>query len=241
MIKRERQDSILKIIKQRKYCTVSFLSKQLYVAPITIRRDLCEMEASGLITRCYGGATIPEHENREVPFDLRNTSNASVKETLVKRAAKLIRAGDVVFLDASSTVSRITQHLFQEQNLTVITNSTLVAEKLNEKHVRCYVTGGMSVENSHALVGTIAEKTISGLYANICFFSAQGIDEDGTISDHSEEESALRRLMIENSKEQYFLFDGSKYRKRFAFRICSAQNISGIITDLNDISFKRGK
>lgn len=241
MIKKERQDHILEIVKQRKYCTVNFLSKQLYVAPITIRRDLIEMEAAGLITRCYGGAAIPEHENREVPFDLRNTSNASVKEHLVKKAAKLIHTGDVVFLDASSTVSRLTQHLSQEQNLTVITNSTLVAEKLKERHVRCYVTGGMSVENSHALVGSIAEKNISELYANICFFSAQGIDEDGTISDHSEEESALRRLMIENSKEQYFLFDSSKYRKRFAFKICSAQNISGVISDISGISFEKGK
>ena len=132
MIKKERQDHILEIVKQRKYCTVNFLSKQLYVAPITIRRDLIEMEAAGLITRCYGGAAIPEHENREVPFDLRNTSNASVKEHLAKKAAKLIHTGDVVFLDASSTVSRLTQHLSQEQNLTVITNSTLVAEKLNK-------------------------------------------------------------------------------------------------------------
>ena len=47
MIKKERQDHILEIVKQRKYCTVNLLSKQLYVAPITIRRDLIEMEAAG--------------------------------------------------------------------------------------------------------------------------------------------------------------------------------------------------
>lgn len=237
MIKKERQENLLEIIKQRKYCTVNFLSKRLYVAPITIRRDLCEMEAAGLVTRCYGGATFPDHENREVPFEMRNASNASIKETLAKKAAKRIHTGDVVFLDASSTVSRIVQYISREQNLTIITNSTLIAEKLKEKHIRCYLTGGISVENSYALLGSIAEKNVSDLYANICFFSAQGIDEDGTISDQSEEESTLRRLMIKNSKEQYFLFDGSKYRKRFAFKICSVQDISGFITDRSDVSF----
>ena len=45
------------------------------------------------------------------------------------------------------------------------------------------------------------------------------IDEDGMISDQSEAESSLRRLMIKNSKKQLFLFDGSKYNKRFAFKI----------------------
>lgn len=238
MLKTERQNNLLEMIKARKYCTVNFLSKQLFVAPITIRRDLMEMETKGLIMRCYGGATIPEHENREVPFDIRNKSNYSIKVKLAKRAAKFISMGDVIFLDASSTVSHITEYLSTEQNLTVITNSTLITEKLRKKQIRCYSTGGMWVENSHALVGSIPEQTLAGLYANICFFSAQGIDENGVISDQSEVESSLRRLMLKNSKKQYFLFDSSKYNKRFAFKICTAQEISGIITDIDDISFK---
>ena len=85
MLKKERQNTILEIIKSRKYCTANFLSKQLFVAPITIRRDLTEMESAGLITRCYGGATVPEYENREVPFEVRNKSNSSVKENLAKK------------------------------------------------------------------------------------------------------------------------------------------------------------
>ena len=184
---------------------------------------------------------IPEHENREVPFEIRNKSNASVKEKLAQKAAKQIANGDVVFLDASSTVSHITKYISEEQNVTVITNSTLVAEKLKEKHIVCYLTGGRLVDNSYALVGSVAEKTASDLYANICFFSAQGIDEDGVISDQSEQESSLRRLMIKNSQRQYFLFDGSKYHKRFAFKIGTVQDISGMITDLDDLPFETGK
>lgn len=237
MLKKERQNRILEIVKERKYCTVEFLSKQLFVAPMTIRRDLREMESAGLLTRLYGGATIPDYENREVPFELRNKSNLPIKEKLAKKAVALIRTGDVVFLDASSTVNLIADHLSPEQNLTVITNSTLVAQTLKEKHIRCYLTGGMPVENSYALVGSIAEKAVAELYANICFFSAQGIDINGYISDQSEAETALRQLFIQNSGKQYFVFDGSKYGKRFAFKICSAKDITGVITDLQDISF----
>ncbi len=237
MLKKERQDNILEVLKKRKYCTVSYLSKQLFVAPITVRRDLTEMESAGLIIRCYGGATVPEYENREVPFDIRNKNNFSEKEKLAKRASELIRDGDILFLDASSTVNHITEYLSSKQNLTVITNSMLIAEKLKEKDIRCYLTGGMTVENSYALVGSIAEQTLSGLCANICFFSAQGIDEQGVISDQSEAEASLRRLMIKNSQKQIFLFDSSKYKKRFTFKICSVEDISDIITDLNDADF----
>ena len=237
MLKKERQDHILEILKSRKYCTVDYLSRQLYVAPITIRRDLSEMESEGLLTRCFGGATVPEYENREIPFEIRNRTNFLVKEELGKRAAKFIRTGDVVFLDASSTVSHIADHLSAEQDLTVITNSMLVAEKLRDKHIRCYLTGGMPVDYSYALVGPIAEQTVAGLHANICFFSAQGVDQNGTVSDQSELESSLRRWMIRNSEKQYFLFDSSKYPKRFAFQICAVEEISGVITDRSDLAF----
>ena len=50
MIKKERQERILEVLKSRKYCTVKYLSKQVYVPPITIRRDLMEMESTGIIT-----------------------------------------------------------------------------------------------------------------------------------------------------------------------------------------------
>lgn len=78
IIKKERQNTILAMIRSGKYCTVKFLSEQLYVASITIRRDLTEVEASGLITKCYGGATIPNHENREVPFEVRKMMLSSI-------------------------------------------------------------------------------------------------------------------------------------------------------------------
>ncbi len=231
MLKKERQNTILEMVSERKYCTVNYLSKQLFVAPMTIRRDLNEMESTGLITRCFGGVTVPDYENREVPFEIRNKSNFVAKQQIAEKAAQLIKNGDVLFLDSSTTVGHIVEFLSPEQNLTVITNSTWIAEKLKQKHITCYLTGGKLVENSYALVGSIAEASVSRVFANVCFFSAQGIDENGVITDQSEAESALRRLMIQNSKKQYFLFDSSKRNKRFAFKIITTDQISGIITE----------
>lgn len=231
MLKKERHDRILEVLQQRKYATVTYLAAQLYVAPITIRRDLAELESDGFVVRCYGGAAIPSHENREVPFEIRNRSNVSEKDALAKRAVAHIHTGDVVFLDASSTVSHIPDYLTAEQNLTVITNSILVAEKLQKKRIRVYLTGGAPVENSHALVGNLAEQAVAGIYANVCFFSAQGVDEDGNISDQSEAETALRLGMLKNARKQVFLFDSSKRGKRFAFRLCNLSDVSAVITD----------
>jgi DeoR/GlpR family transcriptional regulator of sugar metabolism len=234
MLKSERQKQILEIIEKTKFCQVTTLAQKLYVAPITIRRDLAELESEGLITRCHGGASVPMHENREVPFKVRDRKNHLVKGELAKRAAQLINTGDVIFIDSSSTAGHIVDYITQEQNLTVITNSMRVCERLSEKHIRCYLTGGTQVETSNALVGSIAENTLSQFYANICFFSTQGITEDGIISDYSELETSLRKLMIKNSQKQVYICDSSKFGKRFAFKVADAENMI-IITDKKEL------
>jgi len=231
MLKNERQECILAILKEKKYCTVSALATELYVAPVTVRRDLAEMESEGLINRCHGGAALKEYENREVPFELRTRENYMMKAKIGKKAAKLLRDGDTVFLDASSTALHVAEHMRAEQNLTVITNSIKALEKLKGKQIQCYLTGGMLLENSHALVGSLAEETIDSMYADIFLFSSQGITEEGDITDYSEMETSLRKQMIKRSKKSVFLYDHTKVGKRFLFKVCNSQELYTTITD----------
>ena len=231
MLKKERQERILQIVSDKRYCTVNMLSSILYVAPITIRRDLEDMEKAGFLRRCHGGAAIEDHRNREVPFELRDRENAEAKSRIAHKAARLLKEGDTVFLDASSTVAHITEYITPDMELTIITNSVYVMEKLRGKQIRCYLTGGMIVENSHALVGKIAEETIRSLYADICFFSSQGITEDGIITDYSEDETRLRKEMLNHSAKSVFLYDHSKMGKRSLFKLCHADQLYQIITD----------
>ena len=105
MFKKERQDLIVGLLKEQKYCSVSMIANSLYVAPITVRRDLAEMEANGLISRCHGGATLKNSENREVPFELRNKENTNVKSLLGAKAAQMLQDGDTVFMDAKTCIT----------------------------------------------------------------------------------------------------------------------------------------
>ena len=232
MIKIERQNHILELLKQQKFCTVDFLAKHLYVAPITIRRDLAELETSGRLIRCYGGASIPDYQNREVPFEMRDRTNSSVKAELGRRSAALLKEGDTVFLDASSTARHIIDYVIPEQNLTFITNSIKALENLRARHIRCYLTGGMLLENSYALIGNLAEKAISELYADVFFFSTQGITQDGLITDYAEAETRLRCLMMEHARRTVYLFDSSKLGRRFLFKVCDASRVDDFITDV---------
>ena len=239
MIKNERFDSILEILKKEKYSTPSDLAKKLYVSPVTVRRDLKKLENDGLVSTCYGGVSIVSHSNREVPLAVRENFNENIKMSLAKQAAKHITNGSTVFLDASSTASFAANYIEPEQNITVITNGIKALTLLSQKHIKAYCTGGKLVNNSLAFTGAIAIKTVKSMHADFMFFSSQGLNYDGSITDFSESETELRIAMLERADRKYFICDNSKIGKTFLFDVCRTDDIDGVICNADFNALKK--
>ena len=237
VVMNERLTKILEILEREKYCTTEYLANTLYVVPATIRRDLKKLEQQGLVTRNYGGVSIISHSNRHVPYVVRQNANNSIKANLAKEAIKLISDGSTIFLDASTTVSYIAELLTPNQNVTVITSSIKVASILSQKNLKTYCTGGRLINSSQSLVGTLAGSAIETLSADIFFFSSQGIELNGNITDFSESETQVRKSMLARSKKSYFVGDSSKIGKVFLFSVCNVKDITGVICD-KDIKFQ---
>lgn len=231
MIKNERLDQIMAILKEEKYSSINHLAETLYVAPVTIRRDLKKLEQDGLVSTCYGGVSIVSHTNRDVPLAIRENFNDDIKIRLARKAAALITNGSTVFLDASSSASHIADFLTPEQNVTVITNGIRALTILSRNHIRAYGTGGKLVDNSLAFTGAIALGTISAMHADFMFFSSQGLTLDGTITDFSESETQLRQAMLHHAARRYFLCDSSKIGKTFLFQVCNARDLDDVFCD----------
>lgn len=236
----ERMTRILEILEREKYCTTEYLANTLYVVPATVRRDLKKLEQQGLINRNHGGATITSHDNRNVPYVMWQNSSNSVEANLAKEAIKLIPNGSTIFLDASTTVSYIAELLSSEQNVTVITSSIKVALILSQKGINTYCTGGRLIIGSDSLVGTLAGSAIASLSADIFFFSSQGVELNGNITDFSETETQVRKSMIARAKKSYFVCDSSKIGKEFLFSVCNVKDITGIICD-KEVAFHSDK
>ena len=69
MLKTQRLDEILSILRQSRYVTVAELSDQLYASPATIRRDLALLEKSGLLVKSHGGVALADGHNRFVELE----------------------------------------------------------------------------------------------------------------------------------------------------------------------------
>ena len=121
---KEREKSILESLLKRKSVTVKELAKELYASESSIRRDLNNLEGQGFLRRIHGGAVLEEQSNSymKIPFAIRELENYDAKLIIAKKAAELVKDGDTVMLDASSSAYALIPFLTKKSSITVITS-----------------------------------------------------------------------------------------------------------------------
>lgn len=230
----ERQKTIVEILRKNQNATVKTLVSQLYVSEATVRRDLNALEACGLIKRVHGGAVLLGSADFETPMLLREQQNVEAKHIIAAKAAQYIQNGQVIFLDASSTVMALIKYFNTFEMLTIVTNGIKTAQKLSELKHTVYCTGGRMLHDSSAYVGSYAEEFVRRFNADLFFFSSRGVSEEGMINGVSSGEINVRRAMFEQSRKRIFLCDRSKIGKRFCYNLCSVNQVDAWITDAED-------
>lgn len=229
----ERHRQIIEELKKNPQISVRELSQKLYVSEPTVRRDFTELHRKGIITKIYGGAVLNvENAHREIPFVLREAQKSTVKSEMGSRAAKLVRDGDVVMLDGSTSTYHMVPYLARLKNLTVITSGAKTAVALAEANIRTFSTGGQMIIHSYSYVGRQAEEFVRSVNADIVFFSCHGLDLQGRMSDNAIEEADLRRVMLAQSTKKVLLCDSSKIGKSCFYNMGSVEELDEIISDM---------
>ena len=228
MLQIERQEQIMELLAKTPALRIGQIAAALYTSEATVRRDLSAMEQKGLVQRVYGGVTL---KKEDMPLDFRHRDNAAAKEEIALKASALIREGQTVFLDSSSTAQHLLPHLARFHDLTVITNSHRALEQLAASKLRLICTGGDLVKRNMAYVGCTAEEALERLCPEIAFFSSQGVGADGEVTDASDGETSLRRVVLRRALHTVFLCDSSKVGKKYLYRLGRLCEMGEIITD----------
>ncbi|MBQ7831131.1 MAG: DeoR/GlpR transcriptional regulator [Clostridia bacterium] len=233
-MKISQEKKILEILETQQYASVEELSAVLCVSRSTIRRSLEILQQKGLVTRTHGGVKINSDNNFSPSFTFRIHQNSFEKKKIALSAIKLIKNGDIIFLDGSTSAFYIAEYLKEFENIRVITNGIDTLSLLSKNKILAYSTGGqVSSENPSVLVGRYAEDMICNFHADIAFFSAQAMDNDGEIYDCFEDEIFLRRTMIKNAKTKVFLCDNTKIGKSSSYHLCSLKDIDYVASNLS--------
>ena len=232
MLAIERRNEILEKLQIEKKVVVSELSQLFHVSEETIRRDLEKLENDGLVIKSYGGAVLNEHSIFELPFNIRKNQRVVEKQKIAQEVAKLVRDGESMMLDASSTAVYVTKALKEKQKLTVITNSVeILVELFDMPEWRVISTGGVSGARSFNLVGPHTDEMLRSYHVEKAVISCKGLSLEAGITDSDEQDVSSKRMMLQAAKERILVADSSKFGKTAFTKVAGWDYIDKIITD----------
>ena len=235
----ERKSEMISLLEENGKVEIGQLMERFSASRETIRRDLLELEAEGVIKRTHGGALMNnQHANAavEYPIVIREVRHYREKLAICREAANFIEDGDIIFVDNSSTCIFLAASIPASVHVTIVTNSVkLLLEEsrvLSPNHVYICL-GGMFHSSNLSLYGNIALKNAVDFYPNKAFISCTGIPLQNHVADASILEVDIKRQMIERSQEVILLADSSKFNKSGSILLCELSAIDRIITDQN--------
>ncbi|MBQ8075208.1 MAG: DeoR/GlpR transcriptional regulator [Oscillospiraceae bacterium] len=231
----QRQNEILRLLKEKNYLSVEELSSSLSVSKVTIRSDLTALEEKGTLTRTHGGAMIAEVAPRIVTNSL--TEHEAEKKSIGKAAAALIPDDAVIIIDSGSTTFRIAEYILG-RSLTVVTNSLLVCDALrNEKDIELMMLGGSFRRNIMGCTGPLTKLDLSQIHADFYFLGGGGYS-DTHIYCSNLQEAEVKQAMMKAADTVCFLADSSKKGQALFGITASWDDIDCFITDRIDSSFQ---
>ncbi|MFS0925220.1 DeoR/GlpR family DNA-binding transcription regulator [Enterococcus durans] len=231
MYQKERMTELLKVISQKKLVDIKELEKLTFVSRSTLRRDLMELEKERKIIRHFGQVELVKDTNIEFGYNVRAHEHEQEKKKIAKIAGDFIGNNQALFVDSSSTCIQLWPYLTKCDNLIIITNGIHLASLLVENpHIETFICGGRLRNLSGSILGETAINYLNNFHADLTFISCTGFDENGVYM-ASEDQSFLKRKMMELSEEVVLLCDSSKVNKKDYFRMCGQEQIDYLITD----------
>ncbi len=226
-----RENQYINLLAQKPH-SVKELSEKLFISEPTTRRDVAILQKKGLLICKRGIVTLKTNSpDQRIPLFIRDLEQNEEKQAIARKAAKHIKDGYVIMLDASTTAFHLLPHLTELKNILVITNGAKTALEATSMGIRTICTGGELMRESFCYVGTDAESVLKNYNADVSFFSCRGLSEDGIVSDNSILENSMRKIMIKNSNRCYLLCDRSKFGKTYLNTLCNVEDLNGLITE----------
>ena len=229
----ERRQSLLDILRKQPGLRVPELARALDISEGTVRNDLNALEEEGRLKRVHGGAVLNDQDQfQNNSFVRRYKQNVTAKLVIAREAALLVKDGDSLFLDASSTDYYLARELSKRQELRVVTNGFEVARELAENPSNNVILiGGVVNNNSSSVTGLLSERIIEELSIEKTFLSCSGFSLERGMTEVLFAEAQIKRKVIESSQQLYALVDSAKFGKDDLTSFARPEKITRLFTD----------
>ena len=233
-----RHERILEMLQSDRVVEVARLADTLGVSAVTIRSDLDSLDRRMLLRRIRGGATSDQPARFVRPLELPSQSFTEEKERIGVMAARMVRNGETILIDAGTTTRAMALALPQDlRDVVVITNNLEIAISLeNHSGITVMVTGGTVKKTgrnprSRSLIPPFAGLLIAQINADCAYLCCAGIDVDRGFTNAHFEEVEVKRAMLSAARRAVMLGDHGKIGHVAGARIAGITEVSALVTD----------
>lgn len=218
--------------------TVAQLAERFEVSADTIRRDLDQLDADGVLVRTHGGAVgLSAAPRPNTELDVRMRLQTQAKEQIGARAAELVRDGQAVIVNAGTTTLALVRALADHRDLTVATNSLRGATELDPKVYRdLYVFGGSVRLMDQATLGPVrlpawTHQPEVDIRCDLALIGVGAVSPDVGFSTSNLVEASMMGEMMDRADKVAVLADSSKFSRRLFAQIAELARADYLVTD----------
>ena len=182
MIREQRISYICSELQQKGIVSIAELTHAMQTSRSTIRRDLSDLEAQGLLKCIWGGAvSLSKQMAYEPPFNTRRDLCVDEKRRIASRAMELVVDNATILLDSGTTSYELAKQLAGSRHINVATNDLNSAMALAANaDISLFILGGTLRPNHYSVNGLFTEEMIRQLHADMAFLSVDAIDLSGS-------------------------------------------------------------
>lgn len=211
--------------------TVDALVELTGASPITIRRDLADLEGHGLLTRVHGGAVAARRRGmRLMSYGLRASHDVERKEAVAALTAGLIEDYETVVLDNGTTNDAVARALVG-RDLTVLSMSLHAAVALGaDARARVIVPGGLIAPDTLSAQAAACIDAARGIRADVAVLGAAAASAAHGLTTTTWDDAQIKRAIVASATRRILLADAEKLTRTASFRVAGLEDIDDLVT-----------
>lgn len=228
---RDRREQVRRRVVDEGFVRIEDLAEAHGVSVMTIHRDLDALQSEGWLRKVRGGATAEPSAVHHGDVRHRMQAMAAAKAAVAAAVLPVVRPGQSVLLDESTTALALAELLPTRGPLTVITNFLAAVRLLaGQPDVDLIALGGAYYPAYDAFLGMRTSEAARSLRADVLFMSTTAVTE-GHCYHQSQETVAVKRALMDAADRRVLLIDNSKFTKNGLHQLAPLTAFDLVVVD----------
>lgn len=230
MLSAQRREHLLAVLHRDGRILAKVEAAALGVSEDSVRRDLRDLAAEGLVQRVYGGA-LPAAPAAQ-PYAARVGVATRSKAAVAAAASRLVEPGMTVVLDGGTTALAVARGLPADVGARFVTPSPAVALALAEATTaEVVLLGGVVHRHSMVVGGALTAELVAGVRADLFLLGVTGVSAAEGLTTGEVEDAATKRALARRSAQTWVLASGEKLGAVSPHRVLGLDEVAGVVTD----------